>query len=199
MARRLLRRPAFAVAGIAALLAAGCAETPPSKDFPPTTFSQYGPIKLDAATVEVVDQYTASSTPPHVELLFPTPPGEAVHSWTTDRLQPAGNQGSVKVVIKDASVVVTQLPPTPGITGLFTIDQAQRYDGRLDVRVDGHDPAKRFDGYTTVTVTRSITVAENISLAGRKREWQRMVQQMMDVLNAELEQGIKHDLAPMVR
>jgi hypothetical protein len=108
----------------------------------------------------------------------------------------------VRVTIRDASIVEVPLPTKKGITGYFTNDQAQRYDGRIEVEITGEVPDTGnggFRGVTRSTVTHSTTVAENISLADREATFLDITRRMMEDLNARLDAGIRKDLAPMVR
>lgn len=187
-------------AGLAALSLAACQSAPPPRPAPrPIDFSAFAPIVLNAGAIDVVDAFRAMGGT-HVEQRSAVPPAEAVRRWVAQRLQAAGGPGRVRVTIRDASIVEIQLPKTGGVTGYFTNDQAQRYDGRIEVEVTGDLPGETsFHGVTKVTVTRSQTVPENISLADRENTFLEITNAMMDELNARLDAGIRKDLAPMVR
>ncbi|MBP2314615.1 hypothetical protein [Azospirillum soli] len=190
-------------ASLAALALSACQSTPPRPAPRPIDFSNFGPIVLNAASIDVVD----ASRPMggnHVEQRSSVPPAEAVRRWANERLQASGGPGRVRVTIRDASIVETQLPKTGGVQGYFTNDQAQRYDGRIDVEVTGDVPAggpgtASFHGTTKATVTHSRTVPENISLADREATFLDITRRMVEDLNARLDAGIRKDLAPMVR
>ncbi|WP_246024176.1 hypothetical protein [Azospirillum ramasamyi] len=183
------------------LLLAACQSTPPRPAPRPIDFSNFGPIVLNAGSIDVVDAYRPMGAK-HVEGRSAVPPGEAVRRWAAERLQAAGGQGRVRVTIRDASIVEVQLPTRKGISGYFTNDQAQRYDGRIEVEITGEVPDTGnggFRGVTRSTVTHSTTVPENISLADREATFLEITRRMMDDLNARLDAGIRKDLAPMVR
>lgn len=196
----LSRRFALA-AGMATLLLAACQSAPPRPAPRPIDFSNFGPILLNAGTIDVVDAYRPVGGK-HVENRSAVPPAEAVRRWAAERLQAAGGTGRVRVTIRDASIVEVPLPTKKGITGYFTNDQAQRYDGRIEVEITGEVPDTGnggFRGVTRSTVTHSTTVAENISLADREATFLDITRRMMEDLNARLDAGIRKDLAPMVR
>ncbi|PGH52896.1 hypothetical protein CRT60_23445 [Azospirillum palustre] len=197
----MLSRRFTLAAGMATLLLAACQSTPPRPAPRPVDFSNFGPIVLNAGTIDVVDAYRPVGAK-HVENRSAVPPAEAVRRWAAERLQTAGGTGRVRVTIRDASIVEVALPTKKGITGYFTNDQAQRYDGRIEVEIAGEVPDTGnggFRGVTRSTVTQSTTVAENISLADREATFLEMTRRMMDDLNARLDAGIRKDLAPMVR
>lgn len=197
----MLSRRLVLAAGTTTLLLAACQSTPPRPAPRPVDFSNFGPIVLNAGTIDVVDAYRPMGAK-HVEGRSAVPPAEAVRRWAAERLQAAGGTGRVRVTIRDASIVEVALPTKKGITGYFSNDQAQRYDGRIEVEITGEVPDTGnggFRGVTRSTVTHSTTVAENISLADREATFLEITRRMMDDLNARLDAGIRKDLAPMVR
>jgi hypothetical protein len=56
-------------------------------------------------------------------------------------------------------------------------------------------PSRQFQGYTGATVSRTISVPENVSLQGREDAWHSLVERMMADLNAKLEEGIDGNLS----
>ncbi len=186
-------------AGLAALALSACQSTPPRPATRPADFSSFGPIVLNAGSVDVVEGVRAAGGN-NVEQRSPVTPAEAVRRWASERLQAAGGPGRVRVIIRDASIIEVPLPKTGGVQGYFTNQQAQRYDGRLDVEITGEIPGEAFfRGRTQATETYSITVPENISLADREATFLQITNRLIQGLNARLDAGIRKDLAPMVR
>ena len=195
----LTRRSALRLGALGVTLAAAGCATPPPPPPPTLSYTYMGQIHLKVSAVQVVNEYQPPPGGNDVSNQFPVPPAEAVRIWATDRLRAEGGDGTVQVIIKDASVVATNLQPTGGITGTFTVDQDRRYDARLVVDVVGNSPAtNNFHGYTSATVTRSTTTREDLSLAARQQIWLDMTDQMIRDLNAQLDPGIRRDLAPIV-
>lgn len=188
-------------AGLAVFALTACQSTPPRPAPRPIDFSNFGPILLNAGSVDVVNAYRPMGGT-HVEDRSAVPPAEAVRRWASERLQATGGSGRVRVTIKDASIVEVPLPRTQGVKGYFTTDQAQRYDGRIEVEVAGESQDSAgavFRGMTKSTVTYSTSVAENIALADREATFLDITRRMIEDLNARLDAGIRKDLAPMVR
>lgn len=188
-------------AGLAVFALSACQSTPPRPVPRPIDFSNFGPILLNAGSVDVVNAYRSMGGT-HVEDRSAVPPAEAVRRWASERLQATGGPGRVRVTIKDASIVEVPLPRTQGVKGYFTTDQAQRYDGRIEVEVAGESQDSAgavFRGMTKSTVTYSTSVAENIALADREATFLDITRRMIEDLNARLDAGIRKDLAPMVR
>src|SRR5436189_4228325 len=114
----------------------------PSAELPPPVGLLYlanKPICLNVARVEVVKKYQSSSTPPHVENNFPVPPVAMIQQWVQDRLLPVGKCGYATVTIEDASIIETSLSGTPGFKGMFTVDQSERYDASMSVKIEIFD------------------------------------------------------------
>lgn len=189
------RRSVLLCAAAAALMSA-CQSTQPPVSARPVDFSAFAPITLKVATIDVVDAFRT----PAGQAASPVSPADAVHMWAQQRLRAAGTAGQARVTVKDASLIAVPLEKaTSGVKGYFTNDQTMRYDGRIDVEITAELPgATSHRGATKATVTRSTTVAENISLANREATLQELVARMMDDLNARLDAGIRKDLAPMV-
>jgi hypothetical protein len=193
MIPRLLRP---AVLAIAATLALGaCTSAPPRPQARQISFANLAPISFDVARVEVVQQYQPPQVPPNVDHLTPVSPTDAIRRWANDRVRAMGASGTMRVIIKDASIIETSLKPTTGIRGAFTTDQSERYDGRLSVDLVVEVPSRQFKGYTGATVARTISVPENVSLQGREDAWHSLVERMMADLNAKLEEGIDGNLS----
>ncbi len=179
------------------LVVSGCVTTPSHQQTQTSGPIPKGVIALNVANIDIVDQYRPPQAKPNVDHLVPIPPIRAVHDWATGRLRAVGTGGSVQVIILDASIVEVQLPKTQGIKGWFTTDQSQRYDGRIEVKVVGAEGG--FSGYAQAAASRSITVPEDISLAGREDTWTTLVAQMVEDLDNRLEPGIKDGLGPLLR
>lgn len=174
----------------------GCG-TPPTRAFPEITFTNRPPIQLDVAQVEVVQSYQPSFQDPQVEHLFPQVPSEVMRRWVTDRLQPVGSAGVARVYIEEASVRSDALARTPGVRGVFTIDQSERLTANFGMRVEIQSP--RANGYAAAAAERSITVPEDATLAEREAIWFRLTESTMNDLDARLESAIRNNLAAVVR
>lgn len=168
-----------------------CQTSAPLQNFAPPSFVKMTPIDMDVTNIEVIDEYEPPLARPHVEQFFATTPTQAMHIWAHDRLHATGRERTLQVVIKDASVVETQLPRTQGLQGVFTNDQAQRYDARLEVelRIYGTSGALA-EASITAVATRSQTVAENASVAERERIFNTLLAELMNAMNATLEKNI---------
>lgn len=175
------------------LLVSGCFDSTPMPEAPQfkVGFTRFPPFKLDVAFIDVVEEYRSSGKAPYVEQFFTVSPASAMRTWIEDRLQTVGQERYLQVVIKDASVKETRLQRTEGMKGVFTKEQSERYDARLEVemRIYGSRSALS-EANIHVTATRSATIREDASPVDRDRLFNRMTVELMEVMNAELEKNI---------
>lgn len=153
------------------------------------------PIHLDVARVEVVKKYQGSSQAPHVENDLPIPPSVMIQQWVQDRLLPVGKTGHAVVTIENASVTETPLKGTPGIRGALTVDQSEKYDATLAVKIEifGEDGAVK--GFAYARAHGSRTIGENYTLGQRRQVWMNMMEKVMNNLDQELDRNVRGYLA----
>lgn len=184
----------FRYALVAAVLiaAAGCqSASPPRPVQQVISYAHAEPIRLNVASLEVVNEYVPPLREPNVEHEFPVRIGATIERWARERLQPVGSGGMARVVIRDASAVETDLRPTPGLRGAFTTDQAQRYDARAEVVVEIRSDRGLREAFATAAVQRSRSVPENITLNDREQVYFEIVEALVKDLDAELERNMR--------
>ncbi len=193
-------RPIVQRAAAAALflLLAAC-ETPAPPQFPDFTFDHKPPIRLDVADIQFVAEYVPPQTPPNVEHLFPVRPSAAVRRWVADRLQAGGVTRTARVTLVEAGAIETALKTKQGIVGVFTKDQSERYDMTVIVRVEIVNDRGQTEGHAQAVVNRSRTVPEGITINDRDVVWYQMTGDVMQALDAELEQTIRNYLVRFLR
>lgn len=193
-----MKRRAFLLLSGALLLAA--CETPPDRQvFPTLTFQDRPPIRLDVAQVEIVEAYKAPGTAPHVDHLFPQKPADVAAAWGRDVLRAVGERGMATYTVVDASATQTALPRTSGMTQMFKTELSDRYDLRIEIKLEVGNPLLASTGYVVATATRSQTVAENMTLNQREAVWFQMTESAMRELDKKLEAEIRDKLKPFVR
>lgn len=121
----------LALAFATALTACG---GPPPVDMPQIGFSGPPVLQLEAETpAEVVVDYRAPLTSPHIEHLYRIAPGQIARDWLRSRVALSGNGGEVRLTIHDASVIEKTVE---GHGGLFGGGKMHRLVARLDVTLD---------------------------------------------------------------
>ncbi len=198
MMRRMPGALIFAAMMTLGLTLGGCTSKVPVKP-PPINFADGKTIDLDVAVIDVVEQYRSPMGKPNVEHLAPNSPTQAVRRWAAQRLRPVGQSGSVQVVIVDASIVESQLAREQGVTSYFTTQQAQRYDGRIEVKLVSQNSPSGVNGFVQGVATRSQTVPEDISLAGREEVWDKLVRGMMEDVDVRINQAVREGLGALLK
>jgi len=184
----------------AALLLAACADAPPETKFPQLTYAHLGVFTLDVSEIEIVDGYRPALRPPNIEHMMPVAPAAAARQWARDRLKLAGSSGRRAVfTIDNGAVTATPLKRQSGLRGALTVDQSERYDATLAVRLEIFDIGGRRLGIAESSARRSRSVPENITLDARDKVWFSITETLANDLNAELERAITQFLGAYVR
>ncbi len=163
------------------------------------TFAHRPKIAVDVAKITVVEAYRSPGGLPHVEGEFPVTPMHMATNWARDRLNPVGTDGELVFTIKEASVIEVPLKKETGLTGLVTVDQAERYDARLIVEMNAQNPSTGRTAASSTTVERNRTVAEDVTLNEREGIWYRMTEEMAADLDRQLEAGMNKFYGPFLR
>lgn len=82
---------------------------------------------------------------------------------------------------------------------MFRRDQSERYDAVIELKAEIRDEVGNSRVTVETKVSRSQTVAENISLIERDKIWFDMTEAMMSDLNAELEKQIRIYMKKWIR
>ncbi len=172
-----------------ALLLASCDAPPPPK-VNELSFTKLPIIKVNVANIEVVDAYKSPYKAPNIEHLMPYTPADAMHIWVKDRLRATGSDKLLQITILDAPVTSTDLPTSKGVKGVFTVEQDKRFDAKLEVEMRLYGGEALSEANTSVSVMRSITIPENASVNARRAAYEKLIAEMMDMLNAKLENNM---------
>jgi hypothetical protein len=141
------------------------------QDTPELNFSNVTPIPLNAARIEVRDDYAPPMHAPNVEHTFRPPPALPLRDLLNHALTAAGGQKTLRVIIEDASVIDRKLTRDKGIMDTLNPQPSDRYDGRISLRFELFDPAAPdiVTGHANVVAKRSTTIMSNFTLADRDR------------------------------
>ncbi len=184
---------------LAVVVLPACAAPAPVR-LPDMTFTDRPRFLLDVAQVQVVDQYQPTFRLPNIEHQVPVSPARAVDRWARDRLVPVGASGNAVVTIRDARVLESSLRVTPGVQGVFTKEQAARYDAFVDVSIEIKPTNINMpEGSASARAERSRTVAEGISPNDLDRVLFELVEGLMRDLDTQLDANVQRFLAPYIR
>ena len=148
----------------------------------PLNFSRNGaPITLNIAEIRIAERYQSPMPAPNMEQNFPILPSAALKQWVAQRMRTGGTQGILEVSIDDASAKEVLLPPTTeGLSGIFTYDQAARYDANIHVTFRLYDGVNETPLATgDVVVSRSKSISQKASVEDHQRLYDDMLRDMM--------------------
>ncbi len=171
------------------LLLSACPSAP-SRVLPDITFVDSPKIGLDVARVEIVQRFQPAFSDPYVDHLFPKEPASVIRRWAEDRLAARGPSGTATLIIVNAAVTEETLARDPGLRGLVTIEQSERYEAEFAVRLEIDHPVTRSSGVSNALARRSITVPENASLAEREQIWFDLTEDTIRDLDAKFEEEV---------
>lgn len=179
-------RLAACMTALLALVVTSCSNPPPAipRDM---NFKRYQPMMMDVGRIEFFEDYQSPRREPYVEHLLPITPTEAMKKWVEDRLRVAGTNKALHVIVKDASVVSTPVYEESAADAL-TLGKTRRYDAKLSVEMRIYGEGAMSEASIQTTATRSITIPESASLHEREQRFRRMIFELMETMNAALEQ-----------
>lgn len=173
------------------LLAACAAPPQPQPALARIGFEHRGPLRFRVAEVIFRNEDRTPREPPQVGHHFPDPPAAVAERWVAERLRAVGESGRLEAILREASVVETELPRTRGLRGLVTRDQSERYDARLVLALRAYDGAGDLAGGVEARVERSISVAEDLGRGERTAAWHRLAETLARRLDEEMERAIR--------
>jgi hypothetical protein len=172
-------RPLARRAVLLALLAASCAAEPQvssePRNYAPLDFSYLLPLRLNVASVEVVQRFVPSGRPPDVTELDPIRPAAALRLMAEQRLKADGTSGRAAFIINDASILKLGdiLTSTMSVElDIYTLDNARA-------------------GFAQATVVRQRTGVTG-DLQPALYDFTR---EMLDQMNIEFEYQVRRSLA----
>ena len=167
--------------------------------FPDISFAHLPPIGLNVARIEVENLYVMPTTEPHIEHKLPISLAATATNWGRDRLKAAGKSGVVRVIIRRASFIEVPLKRSPGLKGVFTRDQSQRYDAVIDILIELRDASGKIRVTAESVASRSRSVSEDISLAETEKIWFQMIEELMSDLNKSLVRQINKHMRAWIK
>lgn len=186
------------LASTLAVSLAACSSTSFAPVSQPVNYARIDTIRLNAAKVDVVSDYTPRNTAPNVEqFMDPNPAGE-IANWTKQSLIASGNTGYVQVHIKDASVISRQLGKIGGMQGYFTKQQSEELVAHISVEIVGEQRDKLFNGVTTVEASQLMTIPEDATPDVRKGFERDLINKLMTQFATNADRGVRQHLTPMV-
>ncbi len=192
MLQRIVLRPirrALALMFLAAL--GGCTTESPFAEFADITFRHLPSINLRVVDIQIDSKVKRNVLEPHVGHKFPVPPVKALARWAEDRLQAAGSKGTARFTILEADAIEEHFKIDDGIRATFTKEQSENYLVTVSASLEVFDENGIRRAFIKAKSERSQTVAEDITLNGRRKVWFAITERLMAEFNAEMERNIQ--------
>ena len=180
-------------------LLTACQSPLPDIKYPELRFSHLPVLQLDVARIEIIEKYRSPLKAPNVEHQLPLAPALAMRNWAVDRLRAVGKKGHAKFIIVDASVKAEPLRKKKGLKAMFTLDQAARYDARLEARLEVETAGGLGTGFATAISSRQRTMPEAIGINDRDFVLYRFVESVTKDFDRTMTEKIERHLAPFMR
>ncbi len=173
-------RTACKRAAVSALLGflSACTVSPTALSLPELSFTDIPAIRLDVATLEIVNEYQMPFQAPFIEHDTPVAPGAVAERWARDVLKPVGTSGTARFVISEGSITETSLKTRSGIRGILTLEASEEYEATVRATLEIRDTT---GGTATASAfaRHSRTAREDVSLNQRVRLWYELVIRVM--------------------
>ena len=145
------------------------------------------PVMVDATALDIRNTDASPTTYPYVTSRSPVTYDQAIKAWAAQRFKlTGGSVNTLRVTMRQGSIVEKLLPTTKGIKGWFTKDQNAEYTATLSVDVAIVDPT----GQVLTTVdSKSFateTIREDATSADRTNTWLGLVRKTFDTLDGDL-------------
>lgn len=192
MLQRIALRPIRQALALMILLAlGGCATESPFAEFADITFRHLPTINLRVVDIQIENKVARNVLTPHVGHKFPVPPVDALRRWGEDRLRAAGSKGTARFTILEAGAVEERFKIDDGIRATFTKEQSENYLVTVSASLEVFDENGIRRAFIKAKAERRQTVAEDITLTGRRKVWFAITERLMAEFNAEMERNIQ--------
>ena len=183
----------------AGLLLGGCASKGPDNRF----VASPKPVKVlvfQLGALEVVDETGAGGAGAAAVEGFSKPPRQALLDWAAAHLQANGGQpGVVSFRATEAKAERVELERTPGVSGWFTRDQAERVMLTLSGQIEARGSDGRLIASATARTEAHRSFIEKISPADRRRGLDLLMKDALQSFGDQLETQVRAEMPNMLR
>ncbi|MFD2263672.1 hypothetical protein ACFSM5_12300 [Lacibacterium aquatile] len=196
MKNTLIQRRHFLLLAGAGALAACADKGGAAPTFAPIRFKSMSAFRLNVEKIEIENRYQSPGRLPHVDHAMQNSPSAVMSAWAQDRLEAGGQPGGpiARFIITDAKVIETELATKSGIKGVFSTDQAFKYDARIAIELSVRNERGMTDATVNVESLAMRTIKEDATDVERETLWNDMIQGMARDINAQMEKNIPQGL-----
>ncbi len=145
------------------------------------------PVMVEATTLDVRNADASPTTYPYVTSRSPVTYDQAVKAWAAQRFKlTGGSVNTLRITMRQGSIVEKLLPITKGIKGWFKKDQNAEYTATLDLEIAIVDPNGKVlttaDGKSYATET----IREDATSSDRTNAWLNLLKKTFETLDGDL-------------
>ncbi|MDR3325941.1 MAG: hypothetical protein LBS66_01320 [Rhodospirillaceae bacterium] len=160
---------------------------------PELTFKNLPMIHLNIKNIEVTSNFNPPDKSLHIEYAMPISLENSIGRWAKDRLHMIGNDNTLRVVIRDASVIATPLHDVDtSLTGILKKKPINRIDMSIDVSLQILDNRKFVIAEVIGNQLISRTEFEGMTQIERNKMLYDMVNSLITGYNTSIDKNI-HD------
>ena len=137
------------------------------------------PMTVGVASIDIINEATSPSTPPHIGHLLEQTPGDRMTRWAETRLIPGDERGNLLVTVRKASLTEESLATSKGVKALLKDEQSRLVRVEFEVAFSFSHPEGRRSATMTVGSQYERSIAESATAAEADR-----------VRNSVLEEGL---------
>jgi hypothetical protein len=162
-----------------------CVTTPMPINNPPLDYNALPPVRLDVSELLIInDSSTTTATQSLAQ--YGQSPEQALREWAEKRIETAGTQGMLSLIVKDANFNIVKLPLKDGIKGWLERQQAERWDAYLSVMVSIEGSASQYPpAELTISMRSSLTLPEDASDAEKRQTYTSIINKLITLFDAE--------------
>ena len=157
-------------------------------------------IRLDVAEVETIAVYAPPRAEPNIEHKLAFPPHVAIAAWARSHVRAQGRRFRATLGVIDASVVRRKVKPeTASFRDWFRRQPDERYDGRIELRLEIKDDAGQVRATATAVATHSRFLMDDHKTGDRDRHLEALSDELTAAALRELARQVETRFGPWRR
>ncbi|MBI1274943.1 hypothetical protein GC177_03095 [bacterium] len=141
---------------------------------------------MNVGKVEVVNEYKLRNEPPYVDPQFPVPLADSIADWAKSSFVATGEEGVLKIIIREASLQESHYEDKPRFFGLFPGKRMDKYLATAMVEMklyNGEDAMPVAE--TEATATREGRIESVAGVGYREELFNTMADDLVDDLDQQ--------------
>ena len=130
-------------------------------------YSQFEKLTFLSSKIEIVDDYKQTFQDPYVEHVVEFSPSDRLIDWANNNIRGFGNENSLVILIKNASIVSSTIKEDEKVLGIIKKPEEIKYELNFEILFLVYDDLNNVNGKTNVKISRYVTSLSSLSLDNR--------------------------------